>query len=128
MMMKRRLPKFRRQEWSKYKRLGEKWRKPRGRDSKMRVGSRGKPATVSIGYKSPRETRGTHPSGLTEVLVHRPQDLEGVDAGRYVARIASSVGKRKREKIIIKAKELGIRVLNPGVEKRETKPKEEASG
>lgn len=127
MMMKRRLPKFRRQEWFRFKRLGEKWRKPRGRDSKMRLGRRGKAASVSIGYRSPRETRGAHPSGFTEILVFRPQDLEGMDASRQVARIASAVGRRKREEIIAKAKERGIRVLNPGVEKRETEPKEETS-
>lgn len=126
-MRKKRLPKFRRQEWSRYKKLGEKWRKPRGKDSKMRVGSRGKPAAVSIGYRSPKETRGIHPSGFAEVLVYRPQDLGGIDTNRHVARIASSVGKRKREKIIVKAKELGIRVLNPGVEKREAESKEETS-
>lgn len=132
-MKKKRLPKFRRQEWSRFKRLGEKWRKPRGRDSKMRVRERGKPSLVSIGYRSPRVARGVHPSGLAEVLVSGPRDLEGIDARKQAVRIASSVGGRKREQIIVKARELNLRVLNPGVkkpevEKRETEPKEEAGG
>jgi len=118
MKRKKRVPKFRRQEWFRFARLGEKWRKPRGRDSKMRLGIGGKPALVSIGYRSPRSVRGIHPSGLVEILVHGPRDLEGLDAGKQAIRIASGVGGRKREKILAQAKELGIKVLNPGGEKR----------
>lgn len=125
---KRRLPEFKRQEWFRFKRLGEKWRKPRGRDSKMRLERSGKPPLVSIGYRSPRATRGVHPSGLREFLVNNPRDLEGVDANTHAARIASGVGGKKRELIMAKAKELNIRVLNPRVKKHETEHKEEASG
>lgn len=118
MARKKRAPKFRRQEWFRFTKLGEKWRKPRGSDSKMRLGIRGKPAVVSVGYRSPRSVRGIHPSGLVEILVHGPRDLEGLDAGKQAIRIASGVGGRKREHILARAKELGIRVLNPGGEKR----------
>ncbi|MCD6106274.1 MAG: 50S ribosomal protein L32e, partial [Thermoplasmata archaeon] len=34
--LNRKRPEFRRQEWFRYKRLGEKWRRPRGLHSKMR--------------------------------------------------------------------------------------------
>ena len=118
MTRRKRTPKFRRQEWFRFTKLGEKWRKPRGGDSKMRLGIRGKPAVVSVGYRSPRSVRGIHPSGLSEILVHGPRDLEGLDAGKQAIRIASGVGGRKREKILARAKELGIKVLNPGGEKR----------
>ncbi len=128
-MKKKRLTKFRRQEWFRFKKLGEKWRKPRGSDSKMRVGKSGKPPTVSIGYRSPKAARGVHPSGLAEILVNNPRDLEGIDARKQAIRIASGVGKRKREQIIAKARGLNLRVLNVGVEKREIEVvKEEASG
>jgi large subunit ribosomal protein L32e len=127
-MKKKSLPKFRRQEWFRFKRLGEKWRKPRGENSKMRAGRSGKPPVVSIGYRSPKATRGVHPSGLTEVLVNNPRDLEGIDGRRQAVRIASGVGKRKRGQIIARTKELNLKVLNVGVEKREIERKEEASG
>ena len=94
----------------------------------MRVSRSGKPPVVSIGYRSPKATRGVHPSGLTEVLVNNPRDLEGIDGLRQAVRIASGVGKRKREQIIARTKELNIKVLNVGVEKREIERKEEASG
>ncbi len=128
MARKKRAPKFRRQEWFRFAKLGEKWRRPRGSDSKMRLGIRGKPATVSVGYRSPKSVRGVHPSGLIEVLVHGPRDLEGLDAKKQAVRIASSVGGRKREQILAKTKELGIRVLNPGGEKREVEHATQAGG
>lgn len=128
MARKKRAPKFRRQEWFRFTKLGEKWRKPRGSDSKMRLGIRGKPAVVSVGYRSPRSVRGIHPSGLVEILVHGPRDLDGLDAGKQAIRIASGVGGRKREHILARAKELGIRVLNPGGEKRGAEHTAQTSG
>ncbi len=114
--MNRKRPEFRRQEWFRYKRLGEKWRRPRGLHSKMRKRKKYRPPVVEVGYRGPRLVRGLHPSGFREVLVHRPEDLEGLDPARFAVRIASSVGGRKRERILKRAEELGIRVLNRGVE------------
>ena len=110
--LKRKKPKFRRQEWHRYKRLGEKWRRPRGRHSKMRRKLKSKPKMPNPGYGSPKKVRGLHPSGYEEVLVYNPKDLEKIDPKRQAARIASRVGKRKRQEILKKAEELGIVVLN----------------
>ncbi|ADP77668.1 LSU ribosomal protein L32E [Methanothermus fervidus DSM 2088] len=104
---------FKRQEYARYKRLGEKWRRPRGKDSKMRRKEKGKPPMPNIGYRSPKETRGLHPSGYEEVLIHNPKELEDLDAEKQAARISAKVGKRKKALILEKAKELGIKVLNP---------------
>lgn len=121
------MPKFRRQEWFRFKRLGEKWRKPRGRDSKLRVRKRGKGKMVTIGYRVPRDIRGLHPSGLAEVMIKNVTEVERIDASKQAVRIASSVGRRKREQILKKAEELKIRVLNPGVKKNETGQEKKAS-
>jgi len=126
-MKKKSKPKFRRQEWFQAKRLGEKWRQPRGLDSKMRLCRKGKPAMPSIGYKSPKEIRGLHPSGLAEVMVRNPKELEKIDPKKYVARIASAVGRRKRDAIIKRAQELKIRVVNPRGVKVETEHAKKAS-
>ena len=61
---------FKRQEYARYKKLGTKWRRPRGETSKMRRYEAGKPAMPSIGYRTPRATRGLHPSGYKDVLVN----------------------------------------------------------
>ncbi|WP_456454325.1 50S ribosomal protein L32e [Methanopyrus sp.] len=110
--LKRKKPKFRRQEWHRYKRLGEKWRRPKGRHSKMRRKLKSRPKMPNPGYGSPKKVRGLHPSGYEEVLVYNPKDLEKIDPKRQAARIASRVGKRKRQEILDKAEELGIVVLN----------------
>ncbi len=111
----RRRPAFRRQEWFRYKKLGGKnagWRQPRGIHSKARRHYKYRPNVVSIGYRGPVAARGLHPSGFEEKLVHRPEDLEGMDAKTQAARVGGTVGGRKAEAIEKKADELGIRVLN----------------
>lgn len=107
---------FRRQEWFRYKKLGDSWRKPRGKHSKQREHLARRPPVVEPGYRSPIEVRGLHPSGFMEVLVYTPDDLQRLDPLREAARIGSSVGSRKRELIMEKAEELNIRILNPEVE------------
>ena len=108
-------PDFKRQEWFRYKKLGVKWRKPKGKTSKTRRYEKGKPARPSIGYRSPKETRGLHPSGYWDILVCNIKELENLDPATQVGRISSTVGKRKKEVMLEKAKELGIKILNKGI-------------
>lgn len=103
---------FRRPLSESIKRLKESWRRPRGLHSKVRQKMKGKLKMPDIGYKKPEERRGLHPSGFKEVLVRNLRDLEKVDVNKNVIRIASTVGKKKREEIIKKAKELNIKILN----------------
>jgi large subunit ribosomal protein L32e len=107
-------PKFIRQESWRYDRLAENWRKPKGKDNKMRKQKSGMPALVKVGYRSPKAARGLHPSGYRDILIHNTQELIKLDSKRDAARIAHTVGKKKRIEIINKALELGIKVLNPG--------------
>ena len=80
---------FKRQEYARYKKLGIKWRRPRGKTS-----------------------RDLHPSGYNDVLVHNMQELEDLDPACDAARISASIGKRKKALMLEKASELGIKVLN----------------
>ena len=106
-------PKFRRQESWRYKRVGDSWRKPHGVDSKMRKKVKGWPASPTTGYRSPKKTRGLHPSGFVETRVHSVADLAGIDPELQAIRIARTVGGRKRVEIMALAEEKGIHVLNP---------------
>jgi large subunit ribosomal protein L32e len=112
-MNPRKKPSFVRRQARWLKKLGEKWRKSRGLQAKQRLQMKGKPAVPSIGWRAPKELRGLHPSGYREVLVHSPKELERIDEKSEVVRIASRVGKRKRKLILERAKQLGVRVLNP---------------
>jgi large subunit ribosomal protein L32e len=50
-------------------------------------------------------------------MVWRPKDLEQVNPKTQAARIAHTIGERKRVEILDQAKKANIRVLNPGVKK-----------
>ena len=117
-ILKRKKPEFLRQNWFRYPRLGEKWRRPKGRHSKLRRHEKGKGFLLIPCYRSPKLVRDLHPSGLKEVRVFNPKDLENLDPKVHAVRIAAQVGKKKRIEIMKKAQELGLRVLNPlkGVE------------
>ncbi len=105
-------PKFRRQEWFRYRKFGDEWRKPQGGQSKLRRHFGYRWNLPSIGYRGPRAVRGLHPSGFREVLVHNEHQLEGLDTGTQAVRIAHGVGTRKRELIEKACDDKGLRVLN----------------
>ncbi|NLU45355.1 MAG: 50S ribosomal protein L32e [Euryarchaeota archaeon] len=105
-------PAFKRQEWFRYSKLGEKWRKPKGRHSKMKRQVKRRPPMVDIGYRGPSAVRGLHPSGFEEVMVFNADGLESIDPKKQAIRIGGTVGVRKRLAIEDRADELGIRVLN----------------
>ncbi len=106
-------PDFKRQEWFRYKRLGDSWRKPRGLHSKKRKGKKYRGKKVKIGFRGPTAVRGLHPSGYREVRVFNPAEMEDLDPKIEAARIGGSVGIRKRLLMEKKAKKLGVKVLNP---------------
>ena len=133
------MKRFRKQEACRYKRVGEGYRRPRGFHSKMREHRKGNLPLAEVGYRAPSSTRGMHPSGLMEILVHNLGELLKVPKG-FAVRIASGVGIRKKNKIAEKAKGLGLKILNvprkmekkgkekeKGTEKKEEKPAEKTA-
>lgn len=133
------MKRFRKQEACRYKRVGEGYRRPRGFHSKMREHRKGNLPLAEVGYRAPSSTRGMHPSGLMEILVHNLDELLKVPKG-FAVRIASGVGIRKKIKIAEKAKDLGLKILNvprktekkgkekeKDTEKKEEKPAEKTA-
>lgn len=110
--MKQKKPNFVRPESWRYVRIKENWRRPRGLDHKVRLMYDGWPPGVSIGYRSPRATRGLHPSGYREILVFNVEGLKNVDPKTQAIRIAHTVGKRKRARILAEARKKKIVILN----------------
>ena len=106
-MISGRRPAFKRQEWFRYSKLGEKWRK-----SKMKRQLKRRPPMVDVGFRGPVAARDLHPSGFEEVLVYNVDGLEGIDPKKQAVRIGGTVGTKKRIAIEDRADELGIRVLN----------------
>ena len=108
----RKIPKFLRQGSAAYKRLGKKWRRPRGMHSKLRRHERSKGVIPSPSYGTLRRLRFLHPSGFKEVLIFNMKDLEKINPSKEAARLSHSIGKKKRAEIIKKAEEMKIKVLN----------------
>src|SRR5687767_9714048 len=128
-------PEFVRQESWRYDRLPPNWRRPKGKDNKMRKQVSGVPPLAKVGYKGPRKSRGLHPSGYNDILVFNIKDLTKIDPKVDAVRIAHTVGNKKRIEIVTEATRLKMKILNPGKieamkklpKKAETKPKKEST-
>ncbi len=97
---------FKRQNWFRLKRLGIKWRRPKGRQSKLRLEKKGKGKRVKIGF--------AHGDGLikgkTPVYISNLRDVEKATK-ENIAIIASSIGKKKYVEIVKALKEKGVEIL-----------------
>lgn len=114
-IIKRKKPDYLRFQWWKVIKLRNKkesWRRLRGIHNKIRRKLKSRVSMVEVGYGSPREVKGLLPNGKKPVLVHNVEELEKIDKEKECAIIASNVGKRKREQIINRAKELNIEIFN----------------
>lgn len=103
--------KFLRYEWFKCKKLGLKWRRPVGLHSKVRQGRKGKPPQVNAGFGHAVAERGKI-NGYVPVVVQNVADLERVDTKKQVAVLASALGMQAAIEMAVKAKQLGVTILN----------------
>src|SRR5437879_12298750 len=87
---------FNRQESWRYKRVKPAWRRARGVTSKIRKEEAGWPPKVKVGYGTAAATRGLHPRGLREYIIHTLPEHEGRDQKIHNIRISARVGERKR--------------------------------
>ncbi|MCK4553113.1 hypothetical protein KAT80_02830 [Candidatus Pacearchaeota archaeon] len=94
--------KFLRRTGSRFSKLGkgrkkkQKWRKPTGRDNKMREKRRGYPAVVKIGYKQDVKIRGAV-NEKNPVMIMNVKDLAKIKKNEIG--IIGSVGKKKKIEI-----------------------------
>ena len=120
-------PKFKRYGSERLKRLETGWRRSRGIDSHVRLRCRGYPLSPNIGYRSPKNIRNLHPSGLIDILVSRPADLENLNSNIHIIRIAHQVGLKKRLEILKTAKKQEFKLINPPKEpERKTESKDDS--
>ncbi len=110
--IRKKRPKFRRQESWRYKRLRTGWRRPVGIDNTMRHHKRGWPKIVRIGFRGPKSIRGLTSNGKVEVLVHNVKEIEQIDVDVQIARIASAVGIKKKVDMTNRADELNVKIIN----------------
>jgi ribosomal protein L32E len=129
------MPKFLRHTKHKYSKLGlrrrnkQVWRRPTGRDNKMREQRRGHPALVAIGYSTDKKERGKI-EDKTPVMVRNVEQMTKI--GKHQIAILGNVGMKNKIEIVKKAKELKIDIYKMNIDKflelnkmKEKKVKEE---
>ncbi len=121
--------KFLRRTSNRYSKLGKNrkkkqvWRRPTGRDNKMREKRKGYPSVVSVGQKKDKEKAGKIKK-KKPVIVFSVKDLDKVKKSEIV--IIGSVGKKKKIELAKKAKELNLFTynINPKTYLKQNKLKE----
>ena len=113
--------KFMRRVWNRYSKLGkgrkkkQKWRKPKGRDNKMREKRRGYPVVVSIGYGTKKTERGKIENKIP-MTVKNLNDLKKAQAEK-ASIIIAKVGMKKKIEIAKEAHKHGVKISNLNITK-----------
>lgn len=102
-------PRFMRSDAHRVPRLERKWHTPKGGDNKIRRKLRGHRRSPAIGWGSPRGAYGLSPEGFKQVVVHTEADLLKVKGACIIGR---TLGAKKRMRLLKKAQEMKLKVLN----------------
>jgi large subunit ribosomal protein L32e len=113
-MIKKKKPDFRTQDYFRFKRLGKRWRRPKGLQSKLRIRKGGSGVKPSIGYSSPKAIKTFvryKNEFLMPVRVSSLNELNAVKTDAVVV-ISSKVGLKKIKQISDAAEKMGLKVFN----------------
>lgn len=114
------MPNFLRRTWYKYSKLGkgrkskQKWRRPTGRDNKLREKRKNRGPVVSVGYKNKENQRGLINNKLP-VRVNNISELNNLKKENIL--ILGKIGKKKKIEIAKKAKEMKLDFANFNINK-----------
>ena len=100
---------FRHSKLGKNRKKKQVWRRPTGRDNKMREERNGRPAVVKIGYKNKKSEK------REMKLIMNIRDIEGLKKGDIV--VLGNVGGKKRIELVKKLHEKGIKIQNANVKR-----------
>jgi len=112
--------KFLRRVGNRFSKLGkgrkkqQKWRKPTGRDNKMREKRKGYPVVVKIGYKQNKKLSGAI-NEKTPVVIMNIKNLKKIKKNEVA--IIGKVGQKNKIEIAKIAKEKKIQIYNLNVKK-----------
>lgn len=118
--MRNRRPKFIRQTYGIYKRIDDKWRKPKGRHAKQKHQMGGHRSKVKPGFRTNKIVRDFDRTGFMPVVIHSISHIKLLNKNIHGAVIGSGVGNRKKLVLIAELKKHGIKILNlkEGYEKK----------
>lgn len=110
--IKKRKPKFTMQDLHKRSELKDKWRKPKGLQSKMRLSKKGYSRIVSIGWGSPSTVKYMHASGKYVTSIQNKKDLLSINSETHVGEISSTVGLKNRLDLLSESIKKNIFIIN----------------
>ena len=108
--------KFLRRDWNRHPKLGKKrkdkqvWRRPKGRDNKMREKRKGYPKVVSPGYEKEKTVKGKI-NDKEPITITKVSELD-LAAENNMIPVLGRVGKKRKMEIAKKAYEKGIEIAN----------------
>jgi large subunit ribosomal protein L32e len=111
--LKKRQPKFIRQDAHKHKRVKQVWRAPKGLHSKMKDSKKGYRAKLQGGYQTPKAVRGLDKHGLKPTIVATVKQLESLDPKVHSLILAGGLGGRIKLAILEKAGKFTILNAKP---------------
>lgn len=118
--LKGKKPKFIRKDSFKKLKIGKsmkkkrKWRRPRGRHSKIREKRKSYMRQPSIGWSFPKKIRGTI-EGFKPVVIHNVNDLDLLKENEVA--IIGKIGKKKKIEIVNAAIAKNIKLINLNAKK-----------
>jgi large subunit ribosomal protein L32e len=118
--IKNRKPEFKQQNFGIKKKISDRWRRPKGLQSKMRHKFKGYNIMVSSGWRSPVEVRGLDRHGYETVIISNVKEVAKVEKHQAII-ISGNVGNKKRMEIIEQAEKLKIPIVNIKTDKFKAK-------
>ena len=109
--LKRKKPKFLRQDFHKKKRISPRWRSARGLQSKIRLAVKGYRKKPKIGYGTNLKIKNMHPTGIIPIRVFNITDLKKINKETQGIIIAK-IGLKNKLKLIEYAIKEKITILN----------------
>lgn len=105
-------PTFRRHDSHKKKRVSASWRRPRGRQSKMRLHIKGYSRARSTGFGSPVAVKALSRTGFTQNIVSKVLDFKSLNKVNDGIIISRTVGMRRRKELVEFALKNDFTILN----------------
>ena len=121
--LKAKKPVFIRHDSHKKVRVSNVWRKPKGRQNKMRLNKKGYARSRSTGYSSPKLSYGLSREGFIQTVITSITQLAGLDPKKNAIIVSRTLGLRRKQEIILAANKQNIKILNIDIVKFEEKVK-----
>ncbi len=110
--LKAKKPTFIRHDAHKKTRIKAVWRRPKGRQNKMRLHRKGYARGISSGFGSPKAVYGLSKEGLQQVIVRSVSELISLDPKVDGVIVSRTTGLQTKQVIIAEASKKGFTLLN----------------